>query len=739
MVDNDATMGSQNEEVNQTQQPSFIMSCARMFLMMTALQFVMKNFAPNPPTANDNMPDVVSPIDQAQQFADLSKSGEDGNEYNDNKRSKNQRMKPLGVNPLNVNPLNMLAKSSEFYQAQPNKFSIKGPMHQCLWELGTTVDLNVFYVETNYNNATYTKPSKGLLQSMLDIISQGGEGNVVSKQTGNTKKRNDVILARWQERNLILGAREAAGANLRNSSVVIDVSKALVSNETQIIAHFFLHRIGNDRKKITLRDGSRGIFHQSFPVTQYKLKKKTREVTNLLGHKDNENDADDMLEEDDTIFGRASKDKDNDAILNYIKPSLSLQLISNLPASFPRNTIPTQMSKHMLFFDNFTTVTNNEVRKMPADIHSGSYYPIVYPSEFWMKTDSLIPINGTLKNITIALDFSVQPFWKWQMMSNMEEQWKKQEEAGGEEGSADMLRTLLTDTNPWLLGITFVVSLLHTVFDFLAFKNDISFFKGAKSMNGLSVRSMVVNAFFQVIIFFYLMDNETSYMVLMSNGVGLVIEFWKITKAVRFSFENGKLTWVETSTFSGSKTKEYDEIAMNHLLFVTMPLVAGYGIYSLVHMKHKGWYSWLLNTLVGFIYMFGFVTMTPQLFINYKLKSVAHLNWRTLTYKSISTFIDDLFAFVIKMPVMHRLACLRDDVIFFVVLYQRYIYRTDYTRVNEYGQCEKPTEDMIKASMSVPLVESSQNIMPEADARENGRVNVTRKRRGARDKASASE
>jgi len=235
------------------------------------------------------------------------------------------------------------------------------------------------------------------------------------------------------------------------------------------------------------------------------------------------------------------------------------------------------------------------------------------------------------------------------------------------------------------------------------------------------------------------MDNETSYMVLMSNGVGLVIEFWKITKAVRFSFENGKLTWVETSTFSGSKTKEYDEIAMNHLLFVTMPLVAGYGIYSLVHMKHKGWYSWLLNTLVGFIYMFGFVTMTPQLFINYKLKSVAHLNWRTLTYKSISTFIDDLFAFVIKMPVMHRLACLRDDVIFFVVLYQRYIYRTDYTRVNEYGQCEKPTEDMIKASMSVPLVESSQNIMPEADARENGRVNVTRKRRGARDKASASE
>merc|ERR1712194_238940 len=87
--------------------------------------------------------------------------------------------------------------------------------------------------------------------------------------------------------------------------------------------------------------------------------------------------------------------------------------------------------------------------------------------------------------------------------------------------------------------------------------------------------------------------------------------------------------------------------------------------------------------------------MTPQLFINYKLQSVAHLNWRTMSYKSINTFIDDLFAFVIKMPIMHRLAFLRDDLIFFVYLFQRYKYRTDYTRVNEFGQYAQPTEDML--------------------------------------------
>ena len=53
-----------------------------------------------------------------------------------------------------------------------------------------------------------------------------------------------------------------------------------------------------------------------------------------------------------------------------------------------------------------------------------------------------------------------------------------------------------------------------------------------------------------------------------------------------------------------------------------------------------------------------------------QLKSVAHMPWRAMVYKSLGTFIDDLFAFVIKMPWMHRLSCLRDDLIFFIFLYQ---------------------------------------------------------------------
>lgn len=69
-------------------------------------------------------------------------------------------------------------------------------------------------------------------------------------------------------------------------------------------------------------------------------------------------------------------------------------------------------------------------------------------------------------------------------------------------------------------------------------------------------------------------------------------------------------------------------------------------------------------------------------------------------YKALNTFVDDLFAFVIKMPLMHRLACLRDDVVFLVFftliqiyLYQKWIYKEDKRRRNEFGQVGEEAED----------------------------------------------
>ena len=104
------------------------------------------------------------------------------------------------------------------------------------------------------------------------------------------------------------------------------------------------------------------------------------------------------------------------------------------------------------------------------------------------------------------------------------------------------------------------------------------------------------------------------------------------------------------------KTEEtmlVDKMAIAHLSVALLPLAVGFSIRSLVMEQHHGWYSWTIASLTGTVYTFGFILMTPQLFINHHLKSVSHLPWKFLCYRFVNTFIDDLFAFIIRMPTMY--------------------------------------------------------------------------------------
>lgn len=52
-------------------------------------------------------------------------------------------------------------------------------------------------------------------------------------------------------------------------------------------------------------------------------------------------------------------------------------------------------------------------------------------------------------------------------------------------------------------------------------------------------------------------------------------------------------------------------------------------------------------------------------------------------YWLLTFSLSDLFAFIIKMPTMHRLSVFRDDIVFFIYIYQRWIYRIDRNRPYE--------------------------------------------------------
>jgi len=264
---------------------------------------------------------------------------------------------------------------------------------------------------------------------------------------------------------------------------------------------------------------------------------------------------------------------------------------------------------------------------------------------------------------------------------------------GFTEKDTDEVKGIFADTNLVLLIITFSVSAVHLLFDCLAFKSDINFWRGKKSMEGLSRKTILWRAFSQSVIFLYLMDEETSLLVLIPAGVGALIEMWKVTKAlhITFSFSTG-ISFGADSAVEAS-TAELDSTAMKYLSWVLYPLCLGGAIYSLVYTPHKSWYSWTIQTTVNGVYAFGFLFMLPQLFLNYKLKSVAHLPWRAFMYKAFNTFIDDLFAFIITMPTAHRVACFRDDIVFLVYLYQRYLYPVDPTRLDQSGSMMDEEEE----------------------------------------------
>lgn len=57
--------------------------------------------------------------------------------------------------------------------------------------------------------------------------------------------------------------------------------------------------------------------------------------------------------------------------------------------------------------------------------------------------------------------------------------------------------------------------------------------------------------------------------------------------------------------------------------------------------------------------------------------------------------VDDLFAFVIKMPTLHRLSVFRDDLVFCVYIYQRWVYKVDKRRANEFGSVRSPLPSSI--------------------------------------------
>lgn len=476
--------------------------------------------------------------------------------------------------------------------------------------------------------------------------------------------------------SLILQERDFGFGNwkdTRDISITFDVPTQVQQNGT-LWGHFYVALAGSQLDPTEPDYDPTKAYRVTRPLTQYLARKKVRKAHNLLTGKNETEIEDDHPE----LLGPT--------VGSFYHPNFTLSFI-------PDSGTPTYPSMHPAM-RQYVQLEATGARDSTGQ--HGWYYPILFVNTFWQLRSQMTVLNDTVKTLPMHLHMNNLANWKFSTMSSLDEGMKEtarkiangESTPGGGDGSElELIKETLLDTSVWLLGTTAVVSLLHMVTEMLAFKSDVSHWRNKKDNIGTSFRTILANIVMQSIILLYLIDqNEnTSWMILASQGMGIVIEAWKITKTVnvrirqaapgalipyRIAFEDKhKLSEVE------KQTNEYDQIAFQYLYIIAVPLLIAYAVYSVYYENHTSWYSFVIQVLVGSVYAYGFLLMCPALYINYRLKSVAHMPGRAMMYKFLNTFIDDLFAFTIKMPWLYRLSVFRDDIIFFVYLYQAWKYK----------------------------------------------------------------
>ena len=252
--------------------------------------------------------------------------------------------------------------------------------------------------------------------------------------------------------------------------------------------------------------GGKEVTYNMVPLTQHQVPE--AETFNLLGSKEEEAGAK-ASKKSKTTTGRTEKPT------THLRSKMTVSMMAD-PVNMPKTEIPGELYYLMRKTDN-----------------QKHYLPIVYVDELSLRLRDLVLVNAT--DDTGRVEFTYRPisYGKLRLFLQFTSALASMHQLGFTAKDTDEVKGIFADTNMVLLLVTFGVSAVHLLFDFLAFKNDISFWRNKKTMEGLSSTTVLWRAFSQSVIFLYLWDEETSLLVLIPSGIAALIEMWKVTKAFR--------------------------------------------------------------------------------------------------------------------------------------------------------------------------------------------------------------
>uniref|UniRef100_A0A671SEN4 Lipid scramblase CLPTM1L n=1 Tax=Sinocyclocheilus anshuiensis TaxID=1608454 RepID=A0A671SEN4_9TELE len=238
------------------------------------------------------------------------------------------------------------------------------------------------------------------------------------------------------------------------------------------------------------------------------------------------------------------------------------------------------------------------------------YLPLLLVDELRSRLNDLI-MNSTTKAVPLTISYDTITLRKFRIWIHIQAVIYSLKHFGFSEQNLDEIKAMFVESGLHVLALSVLVPAFHLSFEIFAFKNDIRFWQEKKSL------------------------------------------LWKVKKVLALSPKfhvigsNCSFTW----TFSLLAQ------AMKFLSYLMYPLCIKVKIKVHLLFKHQG------------VYAFGFLSMVPQLFINYKV--LESQCWFAFASQGLNTFISDVFSGIITTPGPHHLACFRDDVVFLIYLYQR--------------------------------------------------------------------
>lgn len=218
--------------------------------------------------------------------------------------------------------------------------------------------------------------------------------------------------------------------------------------------------------------------------------------------------------------------------------------------------------------------------------------PILQNDFLKTRLSDLIELNSNTTKLPLTFTYTPISVGKLRLILHVEHALRALKKFGFTAKDIDEVKGIFSEANLYLLCGTMFIGSVHLLFDFLSFKNDISFWRKKKSYVGLSLRTTLWRTFSQIVIFLYLLDERTSLLVLVPAGISTIIELWKSKKILKL-----EISWtgirVKSSTENKSVqkaealTKEIDREGMRYLSYLLYPLCVAGAIYSLVYQPHK--------------------------------------------------------------------------------------------------------------------------------------------------------